>query len=76
MTRIERRAIRHADAVVTVSPPLAEHLRELYALDNVISVPNAEPFADAIVPSLLRDPDQPLRFLLQGQVTPVAASRR
>jgi glycosyltransferase involved in cell wall biosynthesis len=70
LTRLERRAIRHADAVVTVSPPLADHLRELYELDHVLSVPNAELLDDALVPSSPRPRDEPVRFLFQGQVAP------
>lgn len=70
MTKIERRAIRHADAVVTVSPPLGVHLQELYGLNEVFVVPNAEPFDDEIRPSSVRPADEPVRFLLQGQVAP------
>jgi len=68
MTRLERRAIRHADAVITVSPPLGEHLESLYGLEHVVIVPNAEPFDPAIVPSPDRSPEEPVRFLLQGRV--------
>ena len=70
MTEIERRAIRHADVVITVSPPLGEHLERLYGLDHVVVVPNAEPFDPAIAPSPERPAADPVRFLLQGQVAP------
>lgn len=70
MTEIERRAIRHADVVITVSPPLGEHLERLYGLDHVVVVPNAEPFDPSIEPSPERPTTDPVRFLLQGQVAP------
>lgn len=66
LTRIERRLIRHADQVVTVSPPLAAHLERLYGIGNVLSVPNAVPADGARAPGEARDGR--VRFLLQGQL--------
>ncbi len=70
LTRIERVAIRRADVVITVSPPLARHLESLYNLRHVLSVPNAEPFRNDVSPSCARQPVWPVRFLLQGRVAP------
>jgi glycosyltransferase involved in cell wall biosynthesis len=65
-TSIERRLIRRADRVVSVSPPLARHLERLYGIDDVLAVPNAEPRARR--PAEPAAPRRPVRFLLQGQV--------
>lgn len=42
LTAVERFLIRKADSVVTVSPMLADVMREVYGLPHVYSVPNAE----------------------------------
>lgn len=66
LTRIERRLVRKADQVVTVSPPLAAHLERVYGVGPVLSVPNAEPARSAPLPS--GAPGSHVRFLLQGQL--------
>jgi glycosyltransferase involved in cell wall biosynthesis len=67
---IERRFIRHADAVITVSPPLRDELAQCYGLPKVYSVPNAEPFVPGS-PEPSPPPDAGrVRFLLQGQASP------
>jgi glycosyltransferase involved in cell wall biosynthesis len=66
----ERRYIRQADLVVTVSPPLAQQLRETYGLSNVVSVPNAVPRQVPKNPSHKRPLGKPIRFLHQGRVCP------
>jgi glycosyltransferase involved in cell wall biosynthesis len=69
MATRERRLVRGADAVVTVSPPLARHLERLYGIDHVVVAPNAEPF-------VLRNgrpappTELPLRVLYQGRAVP------
>lgn len=68
---IERALVRRADAVVTVSPLLADVMRRAYGLKRVEAVPNAEPLrATAIEP--LRSRVSALaegrtRFLFQGR---------
>jgi glycosyltransferase involved in cell wall biosynthesis len=42
---VERSLIRHADAVVTVNPMLAEIMSKAYGIPRIYSVPNAEPVA-------------------------------
>ncbi|MDP9222311.1 MAG: glycosyltransferase [Actinomycetota bacterium] len=69
-TAVERRFIRHADAVITVSPLLANELQRVYRLRRVISVPNAEPFPPSSPAPRPRDEGAPVRFLLQGQASP------
>lgn len=66
LTRVERRLVRRADQVVTVSPPLAAHLERVYGIENVLSVPNAVPAGAA--PVRERKTDGRVRFLLQGQL--------
>lgn len=66
---LERRLIRSADAVVTVSPQLARHLERTYGLSGVLVAPNAVPFDEGVTPSPPRR-DGPVRFLLQGRVGP------
>jgi glycosyltransferase involved in cell wall biosynthesis len=66
----ERRLIRQADVVVTVSPHLARQLQRLYARDNILAVPNAEPFTEREGMSLDGPVGRPLRFLIQGQAAP------
>ncbi len=67
-TYIERKIIRHADAVVTVSPQLARCLASLYGVPKVISAPNAEPRGPSV--TVLREESRsaPLKILFQGQV--------
>lgn len=65
----EQKLIRQADLVITVNPQIANHLEKLYQIENVISVPNAEPLPQN--PGTARAiPEYPLKFLLQGQATP------
>jgi glycosyltransferase involved in cell wall biosynthesis len=66
LTRVERRLIRKADQVVTVSPPLAAHLERVYGIRGVLSVPNAAPGLYRRAPA--RTPGGPVHFLLQGQL--------
>jgi glycosyltransferase involved in cell wall biosynthesis len=66
LTRIEGRLVRETDQVVTVSPPLAAHLEQLYGLREVLSVPNAVP--RHTTHPVEDQPDRKLRFLLQGQL--------
>jgi glycosyltransferase involved in cell wall biosynthesis len=66
---LERRLIRRADVVVTATPQLARHLREVYRLRCVLSVPSAGPLRPPALPSD-RPVTQPVRFLLQGQAAP------
>jgi glycosyltransferase involved in cell wall biosynthesis len=70
MTVIEKYFISYADQVITVSLPLAKHLKNLYKLPNVLNVPNAEPFNENIQPSSERQASFPIKFLLQGNVAP------
>ena len=67
---IERRLIRYADVVITVTPQIARHLEGLYGITGVLSVPNAEPFHNTITPSYERPISLPLNFLYQGGVAP------
>jgi glycosyltransferase involved in cell wall biosynthesis len=67
LTRVERRLIRRADQVVTVSPPLAAHLERLYGIETVLSVPNAVP-AEPTRRSNGTSRGGKIRFLLQGQL--------
>jgi glycosyltransferase involved in cell wall biosynthesis len=70
MALIERRWIRQADRVITVTQGLASALEQLYGLSGVLSVPNAEPLASNPAPFFEFPPALPVKFLLQGQVTP------
>ncbi len=65
-TYIERRLIKQADVVVTVSPQLSRHLEQLYGLAKVVNAPNAEPCMNR-EPTKTRPCSLPLRFLFQGQ---------
>jgi glycosyltransferase involved in cell wall biosynthesis len=69
MKSFERKLIRQADVVITVSPQIARLLEKLYKIKNVRSVPNAEPNIDH---SINRNCEitYPIRFLLQGQASP------
>jgi len=68
--RTERKLIREADVVITVTPQIAAHLEKLYQIENVLSVPNAKPLPSKLKSaSKPKDLEYPLRFLLQGQVT-------
>ena len=71
-TAIEKRLIRQADEVVTVSPPLAEAMRKAYALPRVHSVPNAEPWVErkagtATISPLDAVAAGRVKFLFQGR---------
>lgn len=66
---VERRYIRQADAVVTVSPPLARELERVYRIKNVVAAPNAQPFEPSPQP-VPPVRGEPIRFLLQGQASP------
>jgi glycosyltransferase involved in cell wall biosynthesis len=67
--RIEGRAIRHADAVIAVSPQLAQEMALRYRLRKVVAVPNAEPFPEDAPPPTAYSPAEPVRFLLQWQAS-------
>ncbi len=67
---LERPFIRRADAVVTISPPLARELERTYGLDRVASAPNAEPRDTLGEVAPPRPAATPIRFLLQGQASP------
>jgi len=73
---LERRAIRHVDVVVAVTPQIAEEYRRRYRPPTVLSVPNAEPWMDNPAPSFGAPQSRPLRVLLQGQVAPGRGIRR
>lgn len=64
----ERRHIRQADAVITVSPPLVEHLKQIYGIRRVVCVPNWTPRESVPQPSCSRPLSHPVRFLLQGNL--------
>ena len=68
--REEARLIRQADVVVTVTPPLARHLEELYGIANVLSVPNATPFEPAATGTPRPRRRDRFRFLVQGRAAP------
>jgi glycosyltransferase involved in cell wall biosynthesis len=65
-SRLEHRYARQADAVITVSPQLGEHMRSCYGLKRVVSVANAMPRINVDNPAHLRRPAHPVRFLFQG----------
>jgi len=71
---LERLLIRHADAVVTVNPLLAEEIRRAYRLKHVYSVPNVEPWVADRPPlsekSAIADlAAGRIKFLFQGRFT-------
>ena len=66
---LERRFIRQADAVIAVTPPIARQLEKLYDLNNVVSVPNAEPVQEELSGDL-QPTTFPIKFLLQGRAKP------
>jgi len=70
ITRLERRSIKAADAVVTVSPQLAVRLENLYGLSGVLSVPNATPWRADQSPRVAGSPPRQVRFLFQGMAAP------
>jgi glycosyltransferase involved in cell wall biosynthesis len=70
LKRYERRLIRQADGVVTVTPQLAGVLEREYGLAGVESVPNAAPLALPCHPACERELTYPLRFLVQGIACP------
>jgi glycosyltransferase involved in cell wall biosynthesis len=71
---LERSLIRHADAVVTVNPPLADAMREAYGLAEVHAVANAEPWTGPRTRPVGTRMDQlaagRCKFLFQGRFTP------
>lgn len=67
---LERRLIRRADVVVTVSPPLAREFERVYDIGPVLSVPNAEPRPGPEAERPPAQPGEPIRFLVQGQASP------
>lgn len=66
---VERKLIKHADTVITVTPQIARHLEKIYGIEHVLSVPNAEPLANTNVRKVNKTCTFPLRFLLQGNVS-------
>ncbi len=70
VSRYEGRLIKQADAVVTVSPPLARRLEALYNRPHVISCPNAEPFDPDVRTSAIVSDTKVVKFLVQGRVAP------
>ena len=65
----ERSLIRQCDAVVTVNPMLARAMAEEYGLEQVLSVPNAEPWRDGVAPrrgEMSALADGRVKFLFQG----------
>lgn len=65
----ERSLIRQCDAVVTVNPMLAREMAEEYGLEQVLSVPNAEPWRGDVAPhsgELGALAGDRVRFLFQG----------
>jgi glycosyltransferase involved in cell wall biosynthesis len=71
---LEQFLIRHADAVVTVNPPLAEAMREAYGLPEVHAVANAEPWTGPRVRPVGTQMEElavgRCKFLFQGRFTP------
>jgi len=66
---VEGHFVRDADAVVTVSPPLARELERVYGLGHVVVAPNAAPLGAA--PLEFPEPASELvTFLVQGQIAP------
>lgn len=70
IARIEAKYIRQADRVITVTPQLAQALEKLYGLNHVLSIPNAEPWNSVLDDPPEREPHSPVRFLIQGRVSP------
>lgn len=68
--RYERKYIRQADAVITVSPPLTEYLKQLYGLKRIICVPNWTPWDQNGPVQQVRPASTPVKFLLQGGLSP------
>lgn len=64
---IERRLIRQADTIVTVSPPLAALLERQYGLSGVISAPNAEPSDGQNGAREVTPVSSPIKCLFQGR---------
>lgn len=62
---LERKLIRYADIVITVTPQIAGYLQKVYGIENVLTVPNAEPFIASTSPDV--PVSLPVKFLLQGQ---------
>ncbi len=65
----EGQLIKQVNTVITVNPQIAGLLQKNYNIKMPLSVPNAEPFTENN--SLQLDKlHSPIRFLLQGRVTP------
>jgi glycosyltransferase involved in cell wall biosynthesis len=62
---IEKLLIRHADAVVTVNPMLAELMRSTYGLESVHAVPNVEPWIECRPRT---GPESPMSALAEGRL--------
>ncbi|UVT19419.1 MAG: glycosyltransferase [Nitrospira sp.] len=67
---IERKAIRQADAVITVNPQVARYLERQYGIEHVVAVPNAEPLRKDVEPSSARPVTFPIKILVQGRIVP------
>lgn len=70
MAFIEGKAIRKADAVITVNPQIARYLERQYGIEHVVSVPNAEPLRKDREPSSARPVTLPVKVLVQGRIVP------
>ncbi|GIK98114.1 MAG: hypothetical protein BroJett029_23230 [Alphaproteobacteria bacterium] len=73
--RFERALIRRADAVITVSDPLARTLESAYGVREVHSIPNAEPWVGnlstrTVAGELARLAAGRIGFLFQGSFAP------
>ena len=64
---LERKLIRRADVVITVTPHLARHMERRYGIRDVVSVPNAAPRPAPDRGIECRPISLPIRFLFQGQ---------
>lgn len=67
---IEGKAIRKADAVITVNSQIARYLERQYGIEHVVSVPNAEPLRKDVEPSSARPVTFPIKVLVQGRIVP------
>lgn len=72
---LEKYLIKHADAVITVSDPLAREMERVYAYNPVLVVPNAEPWMDysgkpRMQGDLTRLANGRVSFLFQGNFAP------
>lgn len=72
---LEKTLIKHADAVITVSDPLAREMEKAYAYKPILVVPNAEPWRDfsekpRMQGDLSRLANGRVSFLFQGNFAP------